>query len=184
MLNQEQTRLFFWISQRLMNTAPRGSRRYDEPHDSFSFHSLSAVAFVLSKTRQPSFPPVQTRSVSTLQRLPIPSWSRESRSALARKRGENRAHWQVFTHGGRRATGRDLLEWAREAESNGAGEILLTSMDRDGTASGFDCELTRTVSDAVLIPVIASGGAGSAEDFMAVFREGHADEGNRLAASG
>jgi len=101
--------------------------------------------------------------------------------AIDAKRGENRAPWQVFTHGGRRATGRHALEWAREAESNGAGEILLTSMDRDGTASGFDCELTRTVSDAVQIPVIASGGAGTAEDFKAVFWEGHADA--ALAAS-
>ena len=101
--------------------------------------------------------------------------------AIDAKRGEDRAHWQVFTHGGRRGTGRDVLEWAREAEKQGAGEILLTSMDRDGTASGFDCELTRTISDSVQIPVIASGGAGSAEDFRAVFCEGHADA--ALAAS-
>src|SRR5579864_7756342 len=85
--------------------------------------------------------------------------------AIDAKRGEDGTHWQVFTHGGRRKGGRDVLDWAREAESQGAGEILLTSMDRDGTGSGFDCELTRTVSDSVLIPVIASGGAGSAEDF-------------------
>ena len=101
--------------------------------------------------------------------------------AIDAKRGEDRAHWQVFTHGGRRATGRDVLEWARGAESRGAGEILLTSMDRDGTASGFDCDLTRTVSGSVQIPVIASGGAGSADDFRAVFCEGHADA--ALAAS-
>lgn len=101
--------------------------------------------------------------------------------AIDAKRGEDRPDWQVFTHGGRRAAGRDVLEWAREAESQGAGEILLTSMDRDGTASGFDCELTRVVSDSVQIPVIASGGAGSAKDFRAVFCEGHADA--ALAAS-
>ncbi len=89
--------------------------------------------------------------------------------------------WQAYTHGGRTATGRDALEWAREAESRGAGEILLTSMDRDGTGSGFDCELTRTVSDAVRIPVIASGGAGGAKDFIEVFQQGHADA--ALAAS-
>lgn len=101
--------------------------------------------------------------------------------AIDAKRGEDGTHWQVFTHGGRRAADRDVLEWAREAASLGAGEILLTSMDRDGTASGFDCELTRTVSDSVQIPVIASGGAGSAEDFRTVFCEGHADA--ALAAS-
>jgi cyclase len=101
--------------------------------------------------------------------------------AIDAKRCADNAHWQVFTHGGRRGTGRDVLEWAREAEGRGAGEILLTSMDRDGTAAGFDCELTRTVSDSVGIPVIASGGAGGAEHFVEVFRCGHADA--ALAAS-
>ncbi|MGC2475472.1 MAG: imidazole glycerol phosphate synthase subunit HisF [Candidatus Sulfotelmatobacter sp.] len=101
--------------------------------------------------------------------------------AIDAKRSTDHAHWQVFTHGGRRGTGRDVLEWAREAETRGAGEILLTSMDRDGTATGFDCELTQGVSDAVRIPVIASGGAGGAEHFVEVFRDGHADA--ALAAS-
>jgi cyclase len=87
----------------------------------------------------------------------------------------------VFVAGGRTATGRDAIQWAREAASRGAGEILLTSMDRDGTRAGFDCELTRLVSQAVSIPVIASGGAGSAEDFIDVFRGGCADA--ALAAS-
>jgi len=72
-------------------------------------------------------------------------------------------------------TGRDALQWAREAAACGAGEILLTSMDRDGTQAGFDCELVRIVADAVSIPVIASGGAGSAQDFIDVFRSGRAD---------
>jgi cyclase len=81
----------------------------------------------------------------------------------------------VFVAGGRTATGREAIQWAREAASRGAGEILLTSMDRDGTRTGFDCELTRLVSQAVSIPVIASGGAGSAADFIDVFREGCAD---------
>ncbi len=90
-------------------------------------------------------------------------------------------HWEAFTHGGRATTGRDAVAWAREAESRGAGEILLTSMDRDGTGSGFDCELTRAVADSVRIPVIASGGAGGAQHFAEVFREGHADA--ALAAS-
>jgi cyclase len=91
------------------------------------------------------------------------------------------ARYVAFAKGGRTSTGRDACTWAKEAESRGAGEILLTSMDRDGTGSGFDCELTRSVSDSVRIPVIASGGAGSAEHFIAVFREGHADA--ALAAS-
>jgi imidazole glycerol-phosphate synthase subunit HisF len=69
--------------------------------------------------------------------------------------------WQVFTHGGRNNTGKDAVEWARQVQALGAGEILLTSMDRDGTKIGFDLELTRKVSDAVTIPVIASGGVGA-----------------------
>jgi cyclase len=89
--------------------------------------------------------------------------------------------WQAFTHGGRMSSNRDAVEWAEEAESRGAGEILLTSMDRDGTASGFDCELTQTIADRLNIPVIASGGAGGAEHFVEVFRNGHADA--ALAAS-
>ncbi len=75
----------------------------------------------------------------------------------ARREGD---HWGVFTHGGRNPTGRDVVEWAREAEERGAGEILLTSMDADGTRAGYDLALTRTVYQAVGIPVIASGGAG------------------------
>jgi imidazole glycerol-phosphate synthase subunit HisF len=89
--------------------------------------------------------------------------------------------WEAFTHGGRSTTRRDAIDWAEEAESLGAGEILLTSMDRDGTAAGFDCALTRAIADRVRIPVIASGGAGSVQHFVEVFREGHADA--ALAAS-
>lgn len=89
--------------------------------------------------------------------------------------------WQAFTHGGRVSANRDALEWALEAESRGAGEILLTSMDRDGTAAGFDCELTSIIANRLKIPVIASGGAGGAAHFVEVFREGHADA--ALAAS-
>jgi len=89
--------------------------------------------------------------------------------------------FEVFVAGGRIPTGRDALQWAQEAADCGAGEILLTSMDRDGTRAGFDCELVQTVADAVSIPVIASGGAGSAQDFIDVFRDGHADA--ALAAS-
>jgi cyclase len=88
---------------------------------------------------------------------------------------------RVFTHGGRRDTGRTAVEWAREAESRGAGEILLTSMDSDGSRAGFDCELTAAVSSAVRIPVIASGGAGTVAHFAEVFAAGQADA--ALAAS-
>ncbi|MCL2589647.1 MAG: imidazole glycerol phosphate synthase subunit HisF [Betaproteobacteria bacterium] len=83
--------------------------------------------------------------------------------------------WEVFTHGGRKGTGLDAVEWALRLESLGAGEILLTSMDRDGTNIGFDLELTRAVADAVHIPVIASGGAGSLEHLADGVSIGHAD---------
>lgn len=88
---------------------------------------------------------------------------------------------QVLVAGGRKITGRRVIEWAREAESRGAGEILLTSMDADGTRAGFDCELTAAVSQAVNIPVIASGGAGTVAHFADVFARGRADA--ALAAS-
>ena len=101
--------------------------------------------------------------------------------AIDAKRSPDFSGWEAFTHGGRKPAGRDAIEWAREAESHGAGEILLTSMDRDGTGVGFDCELTRAVAEAVRIPVIASGGAGGAAHFVDVFRNGAADA--ALAAS-
>ena len=97
----------------------------------------------------------------------------------ARRNGQRSA--EVFVSGGRKPTGRDAVAWAREAEQRGAGEILLTSMDADGTREGFDCELTAAVSEAVQIPVIASGGAGNAQHFVDVFRQGKADA--ALAAS-
>jgi cyclase len=83
--------------------------------------------------------------------------------------------WEVYTHGGRRSTGRDAVEWAREATRLGAGEILLTSMDRDGTKDGYDLELTRAISTGVEVPVIASGGAGSLEHLWEGLVEGGAD---------
>jgi len=89
--------------------------------------------------------------------------------------------WEVFTYGGRKPTGIDTLEWAQRVESCGAGEILLTSMDRDGTKDGYDLDLTRAVSEAVAIPVIASGGAGSFAHFLQAFTIGQADA--ALAAS-
>jgi len=82
--------------------------------------------------------------------------------------------WRVYTHGGRNATEREALAWAQLGVSLGAGEILLTSMDRDGTQSGYDLELTRQISDGVTVPVIASGGAGRLDDFTAVLGQGHA----------
>ena len=83
--------------------------------------------------------------------------------------------WETTTHGGRRRTGLDAIEWARECERRGAGEILLTSMDADGTQAGYDIELTRTVTNAVSIPVIASGGAGALDHFYDVLTAGSAD---------
>jgi len=93
----------------------------------------------------------------------------------------NGARFDVFARSGSASTGRDAVEWAREAEACGAGEVLLTSIDRDGTRAGFDCELTAAVSTAVSIPVIASGGAGTFEHFAEVFTRGRADA--ALAAS-
>ena len=90
----------------------------------------------------------------------------------AKRRGE---HWQVYTHGGRNATGLDAVRWAERMTAAGAGEILLTSMDRDGTREGFDLGLTRAVSEAVSVPVIASGGAGNLEHLAQGVLEGKAD---------
>jgi cyclase len=99
--------------------------------------------------------------------------------AIDAKRDENR--FAVYVRSGSTSAGRDAVEWAREAEARGAGEILLTSIDRDGTKIGFDCEMTAAVSRAVSIPVIASGGAGTLDDFVDVFTSGRADA--ALAAS-
>jgi cyclase len=85
------------------------------------------------------------------------------------------ARWEVYTHGGRRATGRDAVGWAREVQDLGAGEILLTSMDRDGTGDGYDLPLTRAVSEAVTVPVIASGGVGTLEHLYGGIVDGRAD---------
>ncbi len=85
------------------------------------------------------------------------------------------AKWEIFTHGGRKATGIDVVEWARKMAEYGAGELLLTSMDRDGTKSGFDLELTRAVSEAVSVPVIASGGVGNLDHLADGVQQGGAD---------
>ena len=84
-------------------------------------------------------------------------------------------HWEVFTHGGRKAAGLDAIAWAQKMAELGAGELLLTSMDRDGTKSGFDLALTRAISDAVAIPIIASGGVGTLQHMVDGVNEGHAD---------
>ncbi|GIO61541.1 imidazole glycerol phosphate synthase subunit HisF [Paenibacillus cineris] len=101
--------------------------------------------------------------------------------AVDAKYNEAWGEWEVYTHGGRKATGIRALNWVKEAEALGAGEILLTSMDADGTKDGFDLPLTAAVADAVRIPVIASGGAGTKEHFAEVFTQGKADAG--LAAT-
>jgi cyclase len=90
------------------------------------------------------------------------------------KRAGGSDRWEIFTHGGRKATGIDAVEYAQEVVSLGAGEILLTSMDRDGTRSGFDIELTRAVADGIPVPVIASGGVGNLDHLVEGIRSGHA----------
>lgn len=101
--------------------------------------------------------------------------------AIDAKFDEELGSWRVYTHGGRKPTQWEVTEWAKEAVTRGAGEILLTSMDKDGEKSGFNLELTKAVSEAVTVPVIASGGAGSAQHFFDAFTVGRADAG--LAAS-
>ena len=101
--------------------------------------------------------------------------------AIDAKRINGEARFEAYVSGGRNPTGRDAIAWAREAEERGAGEILLTSMDRDGTGAGFDCDLIRACSETVRIPVIASGGAGDTQSFVDVFNRGRADA--ALAAS-
>ena len=90
----------------------------------------------------------------------------------ARRSGPGK--WEVFTHGGREPTGIDAVAWAARITGSGAGEIMLTSMDRDGTKEGFDCELTRTIADSVTVPVIASGGVGTLDHLVEGVRQGHA----------
>lgn len=92
----------------------------------------------------------------------------------ARRKHGGADGWEVFTHGGRKETGLDAVEWARRMAGYGAGELLLTSMDRDGTKSGFDLDLTRAVADAVSVPVIASGGVGNLQDLVDGIKIGHA----------
>ena len=101
--------------------------------------------------------------------------------AIDAKKREDGSGWNVYKHGGRADTGLDAVEWAMKADRMGAGEILLTSMDCDGTKAGYDIELTKAIAGNVSVPVIASGGAGRLEDFYAALAEGQADA--ALAAS-
>lgn len=94
--------------------------------------------------------------------------------AIDARKKQDGSGWEVFTHGGRKPTGLDAVQWAKQMADYGAGEILLTSMDQDGQKKGFDLDLTRTVADAVPIPVIASGGVGKLQDFVDGVKEGHA----------
>lgn len=109
------------------------------------------------------------------------AWGSQAIVVAIDARRSGSARWEVHTHGGRRSTGLDAVEWARKVADLGAGEILLTSMDRDGTRDGYDLELTRAVADAVRVPVIASGGVGSPEHILAGLTIGGADA--ALAAS-
>jgi imidazole glycerol-phosphate synthase subunit HisF len=118
---------------------------------------------------------------ATVESGPEPPPSRDRPPTLLPDRAGPATTWTVYTHGGRRPTGRGALDWAQEAVELGAGEILLTSMDRDGTKDGYDLELTRAIADAVDVPVIASGGAGTLEHFREAFVEGEAS--GALAAS-
>lgn len=99
---------------------------------------------------------------------------REGDVQPARREGENEGTWEIFTHGGRTPTGIDAVEFAIKSVERGAGELLVTSMDRDGTKSGFDLDLTRTIADAVHVPVVASGGVGSLDDLVDGVTRGHA----------
>lgn len=94
---------------------------------------------------------------------------------VGRRKKAKQPHWEIFTHGGRKATGLDAIAWAQLMVNHGAGELLLTSMDKDGTKSGFDIELTRAISDAVTVPVIASGGVGELAHLYEGLADGHAD---------
>src|SRR5579884_3765731 len=120
---------------------------------------------------------INTAAVKTpdLVRRCSDAWGRQAIVvAIDVKRRSDAGGWEVFVHGGRTGTGLDAVRWAEDAARLGAGEILLTSMDRDGTLSGYDLELTRAVSDAVAVPVIASGGVGGPDHLRAGLVEGHA----------
>jgi cyclase len=138
-----------------------------------------AAAIIESGADKVSLNTAALANPGLLSKLAVRYGSQAVVVAIDAKRSENR--WTVFARSGRARTDRDAVGWAREAEERGAGEILLTSIDRDGTRAGFDCELTAAVAESVSIPVIASGGAGSFPHFLEVFTRGRADA--ALAAS-
>ena len=126
-------------------------------------------------------PPPEPATASNRPPTPQPATSSNRPPTPLAGQAAPATKWSVHTHGGRRPTGRDAVEWAQEAVALGAGEILLTSMDRDGTKDGYDLQLTRAIADAVTVPVIASGGAGTLEHFREAFVDG--DASGALAAS-
>ncbi len=128
---------------------------------------------------------IDAKAIATLKpehaAQPLPEWEWRAKHGEVDVFTDADSRWEVFTHGGRKRTGIDAVKWARWMQQLGAGEILLTSMDRDGTKDGYDLPLTRAVSDALRIPVIASGGVGNLEHFRDGFVDGHAEA--ALAAS-
>jgi cyclase len=124
---------------------------------------------------------IDARRTEPAPQPPVPGTTSNRPPAVQAGQEAPATKFRVYSHGGRRPTGRDAVEWAQEAVALGAGEILLTSMDRDGTKDGYDLELTRAIADAVSVPVIASGGAGTLEHFREAFVE--ADASGALAAS-
>ena len=114
----------------------------------------------------------QTKAIK--EKPSIPDWAEDHNNLLLDKNGEIPS-WEVYIHGGRTPTSIDVIKWAQQMEKNGAGEILLTSMDRDGTKAGYDLELNRSVSESVTIPIIASGGAGTLEHLYQGIDQGKAD---------
>jgi cyclase len=124
---------------------------------------------------------IDARRTEPAPQPPVPGTTSNRPPAVQAGQAAPATKFRVYSHGGRRPTGRDAVEWAQEAVALGAGEILLTSMDRDGTKDGYDLELTRAIADAVSVPVIASGGAGTLEHFREAFVE--ADASGALAAS-
>ena len=132
-----------------------------------SHENRDTIFDVVSRTAEQCFMPLTVgggvRTLSDIRKLLLAGADKVSiNSAAVARPGK----WEVFTHGGRKGTGLDAVDWARRMTDHGAGEILLTSMDRDGTKSGFDLELTRAVSDAVPVPVVASGGVGKLDDLV------------------